>query len=85
MSTGEHLKPGEGNVDHILPRSRGGADGWENCVWASKMVNSRKGDRLPHEVGLKLIKRPRAMPEMPVTSFLRNPLGIADWKLFLNE
>ena len=44
---GKPLGSGEGNIDHVLPRSRGGKTSWENCVLASKDVNSRKGDRLP--------------------------------------
>jgi hypothetical protein len=39
----------------LLPRSRGGKTSWENCVLASKDVNSRKADRLPEEVGLRLL------------------------------
>ena len=58
--TGKLLKPDEGSLDHVLPRSRGGADTWENLVWSSKDVNARKGNRLPHEAGLKLLSIPRA-------------------------
>ncbi len=83
--TGKILKPEEGSIDHILPRSRGGKDAWENCVWASKAVNSKKGNRLPHEAGLNLLNVPRAPKELPVTALIRNAHGIAEWKLFLNE
>ena len=83
--TGKLLKPDEGSLDHILPRSRGGADTWENLVWSSKDVNTRKGNRLPHEAGLKLLSVPRAPKELPVTALLRNAHGVAEWKLFLNE
>src|SRR5687768_14137856 len=65
--TGELLRPDQGSIDHVVPRSRGGRDAWENCVWASKQVNARKGNRLPHEAGLRLLKAPRAVPEMPAT------------------
>ena len=83
--TGKLLKPEEGSLDHVLPRSRGGKDEWENLVWSSKDVNSRKGNRLPHEAGLKLLSVPRAPKELPVTAHLRNAHGVAEWKLFLNE
>ncbi len=83
--TGKPLKPDEGSIDHVLPRSRGGLDTWENCVWASKEVNSKKGNRLPHEAGLKLLRAPRAVVEMPVTAYLRNQHGIPDWKWFVME
>ena len=81
--TGKLLKPEEGSLDHVLPRSRGGKDEWENLVWSSKDVNSRKGNRLPHEAGLKLLSVPRAPKELPVTALIRNAHGVAEWKLFL--
>jgi len=81
--TGALLHPDEGNLDHVVPRSRGGADTWENLVWSSKQVNSRKGNRLPHEAGLKLLTVPRAPKELPVSALLRNAHDIADWNLFL--
>jgi 5-methylcytosine-specific restriction endonuclease McrA len=83
--TGKLLKPEEGSLDHVLPRSRGGADTWENLVWSSKDVNARKGNRLPHEAGLKLLRVARAPKDLPVTALLRNAHGVAEWRLFLNE
>ena len=83
--TGALLRPDEGSLDHVVPRSRGGPDTWENLVWSSKQVNTRKGNRLPHEAGLKLLNEPRAPKELPVTALLRNAHGIAEWKLFLND
>ena len=83
--TGALLRPDEGSLDHVVPRSRGGPDTWENLVWSSKQVNTRKGNRLPHEASLKLLNVPRAPKELPVTALLRNAHGIAEWKLFLNE
>jgi 5-methylcytosine-specific restriction endonuclease McrA len=83
--TGALLRPDEGSLDHVVPRSRGGPDTWENLVWSSKQVNTRKGNRLPHEAGLKLRKVPRAPKEMPVSALIRNAHGVAEWKLFLNE
>ena len=83
--TGVSLRPDEGSIDHVLPRSRGGKNAWDNCVWASKSVNAKKGNRLPHEAGLKLLTVPRAPKELPVTALIRNAHGVAEWKLFLNE
>jgi len=83
--TGKLLHPDEGSLDHVVPRSRGGVDSWENLVWSAKEVNQRKADRLPHEAGLKLLTVPRAPKELPVTALLRNAHGVAEWKLFLNE
>ena len=83
--TGRVLHPDEGSLDHVLPRSRGGRDTWENLVWSDKDVNTRKGDRLPHEAGLKLLSTPRAPKELPVSALIRNPHGIVEWKLFAIE
>ena len=83
--TGRLLKPDEGSLDHVLPRSRGGKDTWENLVWSSKEVNTRKADRLPHEAGLKLLNVPRAPKELPASAMIRNAHDVAEWKLFLNE
>jgi 5-methylcytosine-specific restriction endonuclease McrA len=83
--TGKLLRPDEGSLDHVLPRSRGGKDEWGNLVWADKAVNARKGNRLPHEAGLKLLRVPCAPKALPVTVLIRNAQGIAEWKLFLNE
>lgn len=81
--TGRLLRPDEGSLDHIRPRSQGGKDEWDNLVWADRAVNARKGNRLPHEAGLKLISVPRAPKEMPVSALIRNVQGIADWDLFV--
>ena len=50
-----------------------------------KEANARRGNRLPHEAGRKLLTVPRAPKEMPVTALLRNAHGVAQWKLFLNQ
>jgi 5-methylcytosine-specific restriction endonuclease McrA len=81
--TGKLLRPDEGSLDHVLPRSRGGKDEWGNLVWSDKTVNAKKGNRLPHEAGLRLLTVPRAPKELPVTALIRNPQSIADWKLFV--
>ncbi len=81
--TGRLLRPDEGSLDHIVPRSRGGRSAWDNLVWACKEVNARKADRLPHEAGLRLLTTPRAPKELPVTELIRNAPGIADWNLFV--
>ena len=83
--TGKLLRPDEGSLDHVLPRSRGGKDEWGNLVWADKAVNARKGNRLPHEAGLRLLRVPSAPKALPVTALIRNAHGVAEWKLFLNE
>jgi len=79
------LGPDEGNIDHVMPRSRGGATSWKNCVLASKNVNSKKANRTPDEAGLSLIRKPVAPKAVPVTLTLKNPHNIEDWEIFLGK
>ena len=46
-------------IDHVIPRSRGGADSWENLVACCLRCNNVKGDRTPHEMGWSLKFTPR--------------------------
>ncbi len=48
------------NVDHVVPRSRGGAHEWENVVAACRRCNSRKKDRTPAEARMTLLRTPFA-------------------------
>ena len=50
--------------DHVVPKSRGGTDEWDNVVAACKRCNHHKGDRLPHECGMELL----ALPYIPNTA-----------------
>jgi 5-methylcytosine-specific restriction endonuclease McrA len=68
-----------------VPRSRGGKNAWENLVWSGKAVNACKGNRLPHEAGLKLLSVPRAPKKLPATALIRNAHGVAEWRLFLSH
>ena len=49
-------------VDHIVPRSRGGALTWENAVAACLRCNHRKANRTPAEAGMTLLVTPAAPP-----------------------
>ena len=51
--------PGEElTIDHVVPRSRGGADSWENIVAACVRCNIKKGNRTPREAGMPLHRSP---------------------------
>ena len=52
------------NIDHVVPRSRGGEHIWENVVAACRPCNTKKEDRLLHEVGLALRRQPAAPKEL---------------------
>ena len=46
-------------LDHVVPRSRGGCDTWENLVTACVRCNVRKGNRTPKEANMILGCPPR--------------------------
>ncbi len=56
-------KPAE-SIDHIIPKSRGGAHEWENVVACCRRCNTLKSDRLLSECSLRLKSTPRAPEEL---------------------
>ena len=48
------------NLDHVVPKSKGGLHVWENVVAACRRCNSRKENRPPAEAGLHLARHPFA-------------------------
>jgi 5-methylcytosine-specific restriction endonuclease McrA len=68
------------NLDHVVPRSRGGEHSWENVVAACRRCNTKKENRLAEDAGLHLARRPFAPPDG-----FRLSLGRLDpeWEPFL--
>ena len=69
-------------IDHVIPRSKGGDDSWENLVAACLPCNNRKGNRTPEESKLKLKIKPYTPNHI---MFMRNNAGRLDetWKQYL--
>lgn len=80
--TGEYVGKRGGNLDHVVPRDRGGRDTFENLVWAKREVNSFKANRLPHEAGLRLLRKPRVPLPVPMAATVRE-VRHPDWRPFL--
>lgn len=78
---GKVLSKADMTIDHIIPRSRGGRDTWSNTACACARCNHRKGDRLAHEAGMRLLWEPK----IPRTSYLVIELGTgpAAWKRYI--
>jgi 5-methylcytosine-specific restriction endonuclease McrA len=68
------------NLDHVIPRSRGGEHIWENVVAACRRCNAKKESHLLSEAGMRLARQPFA----PSDGF-RLSLGRpeSDWEPFL--
>ena len=45
-------------IDHVIPRSQGGKNTWQNTVSACNPCNQRKGRRTPAEAGMTLLIKP---------------------------
>ncbi len=65
-------------MDHVQPRSRGGATSWANAVAACEPCNARKGDRTPEEAGMPLRWQP-CVPTRVQLHFAREAFGSAAW------
>lgn len=61
-------------VDHIIPRSKGGKDIWENVTTACLKCNVNKGNKTPKEANMQLKilpKRPMSYIEFEISKYLR--------------
>jgi len=72
------------SIDHVKPRCRGGLTTWENCVLACVRCNSRKADRTPKEVGLRLRRPPRRPTWSPLLQSLPSARPTS-WGRFLKD
>jgi 5-methylcytosine-specific restriction endonuclease McrA len=70
-------------IDHVMPRSRGGATTWENCVLACVACNARKANRTPEQAHMKLRKTPIRPAWKPF--YDNSTIRIASWSRFLSE
>ena len=71
-------------IDHVIPRSRGGQTDWDNVVACCQRCNTTKGDRLPEEAGLRLLRPPRPFTLHTSRQIMRM-LGSSDelWRKYL--
>jgi len=78
------LPSGELTLDHVNPRSRGGESNWENLVACCHRCNNRKGNRLPEEAGMRLVRFPRPF-SLHTSRHLMRLLGRSDekWRKYL--
>lgn len=69
-------------LDHIIPKSRGGLDVWDNLVTACHRCNNKKGNHTPEEASMKLLSK---ISKPNYILFLKQTIGKIDdkWKPFL--
>lgn len=56
---GRRFMEEELNLDHVVPRDRGGVTAWENIVTACIRCNAQKANRLPTQAGMVLRRAPQ--------------------------
>jgi len=55
---GQHFKHNILTIDHIIPKSRGGTNKWDNVVTCCYSCNERKADKSLRQSGMRLLKVP---------------------------
>jgi 5-methylcytosine-specific restriction endonuclease McrA len=70
------------NIDHVVPKSRGGPHTWENVVASCRSCNARKEDRTPHEAGLVLRSAP-TQPRHRMWALIAGGAVRPDWEPYL--
>ncbi|MCX6130767.1 MAG: HNH endonuclease [Proteobacteria bacterium] len=68
-------------IDHVIPRSKGGLDTWENTVCACITCNSRKGNRTPEESQMSLIRHPKRPNMSHALRELLDEFDCQEWSL----
>ena len=81
---GRRMPRSEVTVDHVVPRSRGGIDSWNNLVLACVDCNVRKGNRTPVEARMPLIRKPSKPVWLPQLG-ARIPVSqLGSWQRFVD-
>jgi 5-methylcytosine-specific restriction endonuclease McrA len=72
------------NLDHVIPRDRGGPTTWENIVCSCIPCNTQKGNRTPAEAGMRLIRKPKRPKWRPFVQLNVQLDCHESWKHFLD-
>jgi 5-methylcytosine-specific restriction endonuclease McrA len=80
---GKGFQRTELNLDHVVPRSRGGTTTWENVVCSCVACNLRKGGRTPDEANMRLLRPPVRPKWSPFHRLGSKRPSHQDWGPFL--
>ncbi len=72
------------NLDHVIPRERGGPTTWENIVCSCVPCNTRKANRTPSQAGLHLVRKPKRPKWRPFVQVNLSLNHHDSWKQFLD-
>ncbi|WP_309400052.1 HNH endonuclease [Cerasicoccus maritimus] len=80
---GHHFQERELNLDHVIPRDQGGRTTWENIVTSCIRCNTQKANRMPHQAGMRLLKKPARPKWQPFVSLAEEQDPEPDWQHFI--
>lgn len=72
------------NLDHVIPRDRGGPTTWENIVCSCIPCNTRKANRTPAEASMRLVRKPKRPKWRPFVQVSFGTTMHDSWKHFLD-
>jgi 5-methylcytosine-specific restriction endonuclease McrA len=72
------------NIDHVIPKSKGGPHAWDNVVAACRPCNTAKRDRMLEESGMKLRRKP-TVPRQRTWILVASGGIRPDWEPFLGN
>lgn len=81
--TNQPLKWSKANVDHYIPRAKGGETVWENVGLTDPEINTMKGDKYAHEVGLQLMQPLTKLKKMLLSMRLKPDPKYPEWDPYL--
>ena len=69
-------------LDHVIPKSRGGGDSWDNLITCCATCNVKKGNKTPKEANMPLLSKPHKPHHL---MFLRSQIASVNehWKPYL--
>lgn len=82
---GKKFPTSELSLDHIVPRTLGGGNAWDNIVCACTKCNAKKGGRTPEQAHMKLIQKPVKPKRNPVLHIHLSHDRYKSWKQFLDH
>jgi 5-methylcytosine-specific restriction endonuclease McrA len=81
---GRQFPRAELNLDHVVPRSKGGTSTWDNVVCSCHRCNRLKGGCTPLEAGMRLIRHPRRPQWTPFMTETYSLRRYKEWMPFLS-
>jgi len=73
------------NLDHVIPRDQGGRTTWENIVTSCIRCNTQKANRMPHQAGMRLVRKPARPKWRPFVSLVDEQQPEPEWQPFMGK